>query len=187
MLSGIGDPDALRGHDIAVSVPLRGVGRNLQDHLSAAVAYRRSEPGPLHAKMRLDRTLPELARAYLFGTGIASDTPSAAIAFLKSTPAARLPDVQLMFGAAPMTASPYLPPFIPPYADGFGCRVVLLHPESRGYVDLASSDPRAPARIVQNFLASDRDASTLRAGLRLARDVGRQGVDLACRNCDHLS
>jgi choline dehydrogenase-like flavoprotein len=79
-----------------------------------------------------------------------------------------------MFGAAPMTASPYLPPFIPPYADGFGCRVVLLHPESRGYVDLASSDPRAPVRIVQNFLASERDSSTLRAGLRLARDVGRQ-------------
>ena len=61
MLSGIGDPDTLGEHGIAVSVPLRGVGRNLQDHLSAAVAYRRREPGPLHAKMRLDRMLPELA------------------------------------------------------------------------------------------------------------------------------
>jgi 4-pyridoxate dehydrogenase len=174
MLSGIGDPDVLAAHGIPASVPLRGVGRNLQDHLSAAIAYRRRDPGPLHAKMRLDRMLPALARAYLFGTGIASDTPSAAMAFLKSTPNARLPDVQLMFGAAPMTASPYLPPFVPPYADGFGCRVVLLHPESRGHLDLASSDPRAPMRIVQNFLASDRDSSTLRAGLRMARDVGRQ-------------
>src|SRR4051794_14391820 len=73
-----------------------------------------------------------------------------------------------------MTASPYLPPFVPPYEDGFASRVVLLRPESRGYVGLASSDPRAPVRIVQNFLATDRDASTLRAGLRLARDVGRQ-------------
>jgi 4-pyridoxate dehydrogenase len=99
MLSGIGDPDTLGEHGIAVSVPLRGVGRNLQDHLSAAVAYRRRDPGPLHPKMRLDRMLPALARAYLFGTGIASDTPSAAMAFLKSTPNARLPDVQLMFGA----------------------------------------------------------------------------------------
>jgi 4-pyridoxate dehydrogenase len=41
-------------------------------------------------------------------------------------------------------------------------------------VDLASTDPRAPVRIVQNFLATDRDSATLRAGLRLARDVGRQ-------------
>ena len=96
------------------------------------------------------------------------------MAFLKSTPDARLPDVQFLFVAAPMTASPYLPPFVPPYEDGFACRVVLLRPESRGYVDLASSDPRAPMRIVQNFLATDRDSATLRAGLRLARDVGRQ-------------
>ena len=82
--------------------------------------------------------------------------------------------MQFLFVAAPMTASPYLPPFVPPYEDGFACRVVLLRPESRGYVDLASSDPRAPVRIVQNFLATDRDSATLRAGLRLARDVGRQ-------------
>jgi choline dehydrogenase-like flavoprotein len=41
-------------------------------------------------------------------------------------------------------------------------------------VGLASSDPRAPMRIVQNFLATDRDSATLRAGLRLARDVGQQ-------------
>jgi choline dehydrogenase/4-pyridoxate dehydrogenase len=174
MLSGIGDPDALGRHGIPVKVPLRGVGCNLQDHLSAAVAYRRREPGPLHARMRLDRTLPDLARAYLFGTGIASDSPGGRMAFLKSTPGVGLPDVQFLFVAAPMTASPYLSPFIQPYDDGFACRVVLLRPESRGHLSLASSDPRAPVRIVQNFLATDRDASTLRAGLRLARDVGRQ-------------
>jgi len=174
MLSGIGDPAALGSHDIAVRVPLRGVGSNLQDHLSAAVAYRRSEPGPLHARMRFDRILPDLARAHLFGTGIATDFPGTQMAFLKSTPGAKLPDVQFLFVAAPMTASPYLPPFVAPYEDGFASRVVLLRPESRGHVSLASSDPRAPMRIVQNFLTTDRDAATLRAGLRLARDVGRQ-------------
>jgi choline dehydrogenase/4-pyridoxate dehydrogenase len=174
MLSGIGDPDILREHGITMSAPLRGVGRNLQDHLSAAVAYRRREPGPLHGRMRLDRIVPDLARARLFGTGIATDSPGTMMAFLKTTQDARLPDVQFLFVAAPMTASPYLPPFVPAYEDGFACRVVLLRPESRGYVDLASTDPRNPVRIVQNFLATDRDSSTLRAGLRLARDVGRQ-------------
>ena len=112
MLSGIGDPDMLREHGIPVSAPLRGVGRNLQDHLSAAVAYRRREPGPLHARMRLDRIVPDLARARLFGTGIATDSPGTMMAFLKTTPDARLPDVQFLFVAAPMTASPYLPPFV---------------------------------------------------------------------------
>ena len=62
MLSGIGDPAQLKAHDIAVSVPLAGVGRNLQDHMSAAVGYARKEPGPLHAKMRADRIVVELAK-----------------------------------------------------------------------------------------------------------------------------
>ena len=55
MLSGIGDPAALKAQGIAVAVPLAGVGRNLQDHMSVAVAYARTKPGPFHAKMRADR------------------------------------------------------------------------------------------------------------------------------------
>ena len=75
MLSGIGDPEALRAQDMPVKVPLPGVGRNLQDHVSVTVAYARKEPGPLHAKMRADRIAMELGRAYLRGEGIAADWP----------------------------------------------------------------------------------------------------------------
>ena len=55
MLSGIGDPADLRAHGIAVKAPLPGVGKNLQDHISAGVAYTRKEPGRFHRAMRLDR------------------------------------------------------------------------------------------------------------------------------------
>jgi choline dehydrogenase/4-pyridoxate dehydrogenase len=174
MLSGIGDPEILRALEIPVNVPLPGVGRNLQDHVSVTVAYARKEPGPLHAKMRADRIAVELGRAYLRGEGIAADWPGGVMAFLKSSPELALPDIQLLFGAAPMTAHPYFPPFVHPYADSFGCRAVLLHPESRGLVELASPDPRAPVRIRQNFLATEKDWATLRAGVRLVREIGRQ-------------
>ena len=174
MLSGIGDPEALGKQGITVKVPLPGVGGNLQDHVSVTVAYARKEPGPLHAKMRADRLLLELGKAYLRGEGIASDWPGGIMAFLKSSPGLPLPDTQLLFNAAPMTATPYFPPFARPYTDSFGCRAVLLRPESRGYLELASSDPRVPIRIRQNFLASAKDGATLRAGLRLAREIGRQ-------------
>jgi 4-pyridoxate dehydrogenase len=73
-----------------------------------------------------------------------------------------------------MTAHPYFPPLVRPYADSFGCRAVLLRPESRGRIELASADPRAPARIRQNFLATDKDWATLRAGVRLVREIGGQ-------------
>ncbi|MFZ0607212.1 MAG: choline dehydrogenase [Xanthobacteraceae bacterium] len=174
MLSGIGDPAELAAHDIAVQAALLGVGKNLQDHISASVAYARKEPGPFHRAMRFDRIVPALARAYLHGEGIATALPTGRMAFLKSRPDAVLPDVQFIFNAAPMTAHPYLRPFRRAYADAYACRAVVLRPESRGRVELVSADPRQPLRIRQNFLATENDWQTLRAGLRMAREVCRQ-------------
>jgi 4-pyridoxate dehydrogenase len=174
MLSGIGDPDELSAHGIPIAAPLRGVGRNLQDHISAGIAWRRREPGPLHRKMRLDRIAVELARAYWLGTGLAADWAGGVMAFLKSPVAGAVPDVQLLFAAAPLTAAPYLPPFTKPYVDAFGCRAVVLRPESRGRLELVSSDPRQAVRIRQNFLATERDWAALRTGLRMVREIGGQ-------------
>jgi len=174
MLSGIGDPEALGKQGIPAKVPLQGVGGNLQDHVSITVAYARKEPGPLHTKMRADRIALELARAYLRGEGIAADWPGGVMAFLKSVPGPDLPDIQLLFNAAPMAAHAYFPPFVRPYADSFGCRAVLLRPQSRGRIELSSPDPQVPVRIRQNFLATEKDWTTLRAGLRLLREIGNQ-------------
>jgi len=174
MLSGIGDPGELRAHGIDVKVPLPAVGKNLQDHISAGLLYARRSPGSFHKAMRLDRITRELAKAYLFGTGFASDLPGGLFAFLKTDPAIALPDVQFLFNAGSMAAKPYLPPFLPSFPDTFGCRVAVLRPQSRGRVELASSDPLAPVRIFQNFLAVEDDLKVLRAGLRMVREVGRQ-------------
>jgi 4-pyridoxate dehydrogenase len=174
MLSGIGDPDDLRPHGIAVAAPLKGVGRNLQDHISAGILWRRTEPGPLRPKMRLDRIALDLGKTYFFGSGISADLPGGVMAFLKSPLAGALPDVQFLFVAAPLEVTPYLKPFSRPYADSFGCRAVVLRPESRGRLDLASADPHKPMRIRQNFLSTDKDWATLRAGLRMVREVANQ-------------
>jgi 4-pyridoxate dehydrogenase len=174
MLSGIGDPDELGAHGIGVKVALPGVGRNLQDHISASVAYQRKEPGPFHRAMRFDRIVPALARAYLRGEGPATELPTGTMAFLKSRPDVALPDVQFIFNAAPMTAATYLWPFRRPYTDAYACRAVVLRPESRGRIELGSADPQKPVRIRQNFLATDNDWQTLRAGLRMACEVCRQ-------------
>ncbi len=173
MLSGVGDPRQLRAHGIAVRVALAGVGDNLQDHISALISYSRREPGPFHRAMRVDRIARELAKAYLFGTGFATDLPGGVTAFLKSGPTARLPDIQLLMTAAPFGAGPYLQPFTKPFQDGFACRIVLLRPESRGQIRLASADPHAPPLIAPDFLASERDRRTLRDGTRLFREVAR--------------
>jgi 4-pyridoxate dehydrogenase len=168
MLSGIGDPAHLREHGIRVQVEAKGVGRNLQDHVMAPLAYRRKEPGPFHHHMRFDRIGLELAKCYLFGKGFATDLPGPIVAFLKTDPSLAAPDIQLLFQGAPLAAGPYL---TRPFVDGFACVVVLLRPESRGRVELASADPAAAPRIRQNFLSAPRDWSKLRAGVRLARSI----------------
>jgi 4-pyridoxate dehydrogenase len=174
MLSGVGDPAELSAHDIAVKVPLLGVGKNLQDHISVSIAYVRKASGPFHHAMRFDRIVLALARAYFYGEGIATELPTGRMAFLKSRPEVALPDVQLIFNAAPLTAAAYLWPFRRPYADAFACRAVVLRPESRGGLELVSPDPKKPLRIRQNFLATENDWKTLRTGLRIVRDICRQ-------------
>jgi 4-pyridoxate dehydrogenase len=174
MLSGVGDPAELRAHSIEVRAPLPGVGKNLQDHISASIEYRRRTPGPFCRNMRLDRLGVELAKAVAFGIGFACDLPSGWTAFIRSRPDVELPDIQLIFRAIPLGAGPYFPPFKPAFADGFGCRAILLRPKSRGEIKLSSNDPFAPPRIYQKFFAVDDDLKTLRAGLNLTRELGRQ-------------
>jgi 4-pyridoxate dehydrogenase len=169
MLSGIGDPEALQAHGIKVMAELPGVGKNLQDHLSVLADYERRGQGPFVAMMRLDRVAVSLARAYCFGTGPASETPSGWTGFVRSRPDVELPDIQFLFRAVPAGAGPYLPPFKPAFADGFALRAVMLRPESRGEITLASADPKSPPRIRQNFLATEGDRRTMRDGLKLVR------------------
>jgi 4-pyridoxate dehydrogenase len=174
MLSGIGEAVSLQAHGIVPLIELPGVGRNLQDHMSVALFYARREPGPLAHKMRLDRIVAELMKTYFLGTGITNDLPAGVMAFLRSDEGQEIPDVQLLFNAAPLSARPYFLPFVKPYQDGFAARVVGLRPESRGRVELASADPGKAPRITQNFFASEKDVVTLRNAVRLAREVARQ-------------
>ena len=174
MLSGIGAPDELKQHGIVTKVALPGVGKNLQDHASVILMYGRAERSPFHRMMRADRIGLALPKAYFFGKGFAADVPGGVTAFLKTRPEAPLPDIQILLTAGSLGAWPYLPPFKAPFPDGFAVRLVMLHPESRGRVTLGSLDARAHPRIVQNFLATDVDRATMRAGVRLARGISAQ-------------
>ena len=170
------NPVCLPSHTPRIHLP--GVGRNLQDHLTAEVQHVRRERGPFHAQMRWDRTAANMVRAYALGTGPATVLPGSLHAFLKTRRDLEVPDIQFLFRGAPPHAQPWFPGVRPPYEDGFGLRPVMLHPQSRGLLRLRSAVPTAPVRIIQNFLATDDDVRTIREGLKLARDVvGRKALD----------
>jgi 4-pyridoxate dehydrogenase len=174
MLSGIGAPDELGAQGIETRVALPSVGKNLQDHVSVILMYKRREPGPFLKNMRADRIGLDFVKTYLTGKGFSADVPGGVVAFLKSDETRPLPDVQLLFTAAPLAAWPYFKPFKEPFQDGFATRVVAVQPESRGSVKLGSADPFAAPLIHQNFLAADKDWASLRAGFRVARNLAAQ-------------
>jgi choline dehydrogenase/4-pyridoxate dehydrogenase len=173
MLSGIGDPDWLARAGIPVRHVLRGVGRNLHDHAGTSLVYSRRVPGPFHARMRVDRAVLGMVTAHLFGRGFPTRLPGGITGFVRSSPDRPLPDIQLLFLAAPLDARPYLAPFVRPYVDRFVCRVVLIRPESRGVVELRNTSPLDAPVIRQNLLGTAGDVSRAVAGLRQFRAIGR--------------
>ncbi len=177
MLSGVGDPNQLAQHGIAVQAALPGVGANLQDHVSVILMYARKEQSPFQRGMRADRIAASLVNAYAFGRGFAADIPGGTVGFLKSEPQLASADMQMILTTASLPAWPWFPLLRKPFADSFACRTVMLHPRSRGEVRLASSDPLAAPRIDQHFLADPHDWRVMRQAIRTVRDiVGRPAL-----------
>lgn len=176
MLSGIGDPAHLSEVGIDTKIESKGVGGNLQDHLSVVTEFARPEPGPYRKEMRYDRLAFNVIRSYLGGRGPATAMPSTFMAHLKSRPELDVPDIQFLFRGIPMHGVPWFPGVIPAWKDGWANRAVLLHPESRGEIRLKSDNPADLVNIHQNFLATENDIRTMRDGVRIALDVAKQSA-----------
>jgi 4-pyridoxate dehydrogenase len=173
MLSGIGPAAHLADIGIKPVVDLP-VGKNLQDHLAVIVFFQRLDESTFRHDMRFDRMAVAMIRAYFFGTGPGTVVPGGLHAFVKTRPELAVPDIEFMFRGAPADTHLWFPVIRPAYADGYGIRPTLLHPDSRGEILLRSTDPRAPPRIVYNFFSAPNDLPRLREGVKRARDVAYQ-------------
>lgn len=176
MLSGIGDPEELSRHGIDCIHELKGVGQNLQDHLSVGVEYHRNGDGPFVGRLRADRITLGMAEAYFLGTGFATEMPGPVTGFFKTDPSLAQPDIQLLTRLVPPESQPWFPGVRARPRDAFMCRPVVLHPESRGELKLRSADPEDAPRIYQNFLAEPKDWETLRLGIEMMRDLVGQNA-----------
>jgi len=169
MVSGIGDPDALGPHGIALAHALPGVGGNLQDHLQARPVFCCRGP-TINTEIRSPWRKIAMALDYaLRRTGPMTMAASLATGFLRSRPEAETPDIQ--FHIQPFSAdSPAEGPH--PFS-AFTASVLQLRPESAGRIALKSPHMADHPAIHPNYLATETDRATLAEGIRVARRIAR--------------
>ena len=169
MLSGIGPGAHLQQHGIAVAADLADVGQNLQDHPIAMAIWKAGVAVDFNRQIRLDRLLLNVLQWELTGKGQLSQSPMSIQGFVRSSEQQDRPDLQFQIVHSGYDARPWFPLWRKRPTDMLSCGAILLNPESRGEVTLASADPRELAQVQFNFMAAEGDRERLRQGFRFIR------------------
>ena len=164
MLSGIGDAAHLADHGIRVQHHAPEVGRNLLDHLVVMVGWTTT------ADTLYGAETPEELDAYVNRQmGKLTSNIAEAYGFVRSRKDLPLPDLELLFGAAPF----YDEGLIPAEEPGAVIGTILLKPRSTGEIRLRDADPHSKPIIDPRYLTDPdgEDLAALRAGVRLSVQI----------------
>ena len=167
-LSGIGRPDDLRAHDIAVRHSLDGVGQNLQDHLQIRTIYQVDNTVTLNQRARTPWGMAMMGLEYFFKkTGPLTMPPSQLGAFAKSDPSQ--PSANIEWHVQPLSLDKFGSP-LHKY-NAITPSVCNLRPASRGTVSLKSANPHDAPAIAPNYLSTQEDLGVAVAGLKFTREI----------------
>lgn len=171
MLSGIGPAAHLRDKGIEVVHDLPGVGRNLGEHPRVPLEFAANGPLTFVNQLRFDRAARAVMQWQLLGTGPFARQLNSANPMLRTDQRLAQPDIQLFSNPVKLTAHLWFPGVVksPPHC--FSADVILLHPQSRGWVNLKSADPHDLPSIRLNLFDQEADFITARAGLKIARQI----------------
>jgi choline dehydrogenase len=170
MLSGVGPAAHLKDHGIDVLADLP-VGDNLHDHLFHALTFQASSS-------KNKGTAPYFAQGLLKemirpGTTFMANSVFEVLAFLKTSQASAVPDLQL-----------HLLPwaYVSPNQDepirhkvdkrtSLTVLATLIYPKSRGTLRLTSADPTVAPLIDFQYLADPADLEVLYEGSEMVREI----------------
>ena len=168
-LSGIGPADLLKSHGIDVVHDAPGVGQNLQDHYQMRLVLRLTEKISVNNQVRNPFSLAKMALDWLIsGRGpltVGAGQVGGAVATSHS-PDGR-PDIQLM--TMPVSLDKPGEP-LHPFP---GCTTVLwqCHPQSRGTLEIRSTDPAADPVIRPNYMTHEHDQKVMTEGFKIMREI----------------
>lgn len=146
MLSGLGKRRELARFDIPLVEHIPGIGQNLQDHVAFCCTWEYRQP---------------LAPR---------NSGSEATLYWKSRPDLTAPDLLLCQVEFPVPSERTAALGVPEH--GWTMFGGLAHPQSRGDVRLASSDPHVAPIVDANMLSDPADVAAARACVKLCRELG---------------
>lgn len=168
-LSGIGNPEILARHGIAVQHALEAVGENFRDHINARIIWRVNEKSVSYNHRAQGLGALGQGLRYMLTRGGFISLPSAPmLAFLRTRPDLETPDVQM---------------HIVPYAikdpktrklqdfPSMTMSCYQLRPESLGSIHIRSSNPDDQPSIRFNFLADPIDQAAMVEGFKIVRKI----------------
>ena len=166
MLSGIGDADALRGIGIAPVHDLKGVGKNLQDHLCTNVHVGLKDPISYDRQDRFPHSIRHGLQWLLYRNGPAASVIVEGGGFASSEGSGR-PDLQIHIAPAFVVRGGQT------RMDGCGFTVntTFLRPRSVGSVTLSSADSKAEPIIDPNYHTDPYDREMSLRAIRMVREI----------------
>ena len=168
-ISGIGDSEKIKNQGIDIVHELKGVGKNLQDHLMFRPVYK------LKNIKSLNRYVESLYSKFLMGlqyilkqSGPITMGASQVCAFTKSDPSRATPNLQFhvqplstdILGVTPMHNF-----------EGITPTVANIRPTSRGEINITSNDSRDNPKIKMNYLSTEDDRIVAAKSLKLVRKI----------------
>jgi choline dehydrogenase len=167
-LSGIGRPDVLGKHGIAVKHESPGVGENMQDHWQIRQTFK------VKNTITMNQWVANPLRRYSMGAyylltkrGPMGTQPPQLCAFTRSDPSQDTPNLQYHVSAA--TSDRFGGP-LHKHA-GFSCGIAVVRPQSIGYCHIKSADPHAHPAILHNFLREPEAQRVAIDAIRLTRKI----------------
>lgn len=170
-LSGIGNPEVLRRHGIAVVHALPGVGENLREHYAGLMKWRLNRPRiALTRKARGWRLMLEVVRYVLFRSGFVAQGYGSLRVFGRTSAELTRPDFM-------MVVNPYILEVKSgnrrqiSATEGFFAYTHPQRTESTGSIHIRSADPFEPPAINFRFLDTEGDRRTAILAVRRGREI----------------
>ncbi len=169
-LSGVGNAEDLKSHNINVVHDLPGVGENLQDHLEVYVQYACKKPVSLYPALKWWRH-PFIGFQWLFqrkGTGASNHFEAGG--FIRGNDRVEYPNLQYHF----LPIAIRYDGSVAEQGHGYQVHVGPMNTDVRGHVKLKSADPKEYPAVQFNYLSTEQERREWVEAIRVTRNIMTQ-------------